>query len=192
MNTWGRVQLCRVMWDSYVRIPIFVTREISNNRFIILEPILLIASKRWVTHYPRVTKKEKKKKKANGHNHQPNKQSAFASLKGYIFAMSIWGSCLKTSLGGLRLLFAISIFTCSGKVLALGWHWSLSLSLPLLLCLHIQFPQDMCTSGPDVLTCEEVLGGRSTRENDLLRTILVTYRRAFLVVLTYDEVFDGM
>ena len=32
---------------------------------------------------------------ANGRNHQPNKQGALMSLKGYILVVSIWGSCLK-------------------------------------------------------------------------------------------------
>jgi len=58
----------------------------------------------------------------------------------------------QTSLGGLHLwiilVFSISISTCSSEALALGWPWSLSLSLslPLLLCLHVQFPRDMCTN----------------------------------------------
>ena len=55
----------------------------------------------------------------------------------------------QTSLGGLRLLvilvFSISVSTYPGEDLASGWPWFLSLSLPLLLCLHIQFPPDMCT-----------------------------------------------
>ena len=55
----GEVQLHRVAWDSYVQIPTFVTREMSNNRFTIQESILPIVSKRRVTHYPKVTKKEK-------------------------------------------------------------------------------------------------------------------------------------
>ena len=56
---WGGVQLRKVAWDLYVRIPTFVTKETSNDRFTIQEPVLLIASKRQVTHYPKVTKKEK-------------------------------------------------------------------------------------------------------------------------------------
>ena len=47
------------MWDLYARIPTFVTQEMSNDRFTLQEPVLPIASKRQVTHYPRVTKKEK-------------------------------------------------------------------------------------------------------------------------------------
>ena len=55
MHTWGGVQLQRVAWDLYVRIPTFVAREMSNDKFTILEPVLPISSKRRVTHYPRVT-----------------------------------------------------------------------------------------------------------------------------------------
>ena len=51
----GEVQLRRVTWDSYVRIPTFVARETSNDRFTIPEPVFPIANKRQVTHYPRVT-----------------------------------------------------------------------------------------------------------------------------------------
>ena len=47
------------------------------------------------------------------------------------------------------LIFSISISTCSGEALALKWPWS----LPLLLCLHVQFPWDMCTSLYDVSAC---------------------------------------
>ena len=54
-HTWGRVRLRRVTWDSYVRIPTFIARETSNNRFTILEPILPIASKRRMIRYLRVT-----------------------------------------------------------------------------------------------------------------------------------------
>jgi len=54
-HTWGRVQLHRITWDSYVQIPTFIAREMSNERFTIPEPILPIVSKRRVMHYPRVT-----------------------------------------------------------------------------------------------------------------------------------------
>ena len=81
-HTWGGVQLCRVAWDSYVRSPTGVIQETSNNRFTIQEPSLTIASKRQVTHYPRVTKKKKK------HDQWPQpstKQTrCFYELKGYI------------------------------------------------------------------------------------------------------------
>ena len=59
LDKWGGVQLCRVAWDSYVRISTFVAWESSNDKFTILEPISLIARKNGVTHYPRVIKKEK-------------------------------------------------------------------------------------------------------------------------------------
>ena len=50
----------------------------------------------------------------------------------------------------------------------------------------------MCPSDLGVLTYKEVLGERSTGENDLLRSVLVTHEGAFLVVLTYEEVFNGV
>ena len=59
MHTWGGVQLHRVVWDSYVLTPTFVAWETSNEKFTILELVLPITSKSQVTHYPRVTKKEK-------------------------------------------------------------------------------------------------------------------------------------
>ena len=58
-HTWGGVQLRKVAWDSYVLIPTFFAREMSNDKFAILELVLLIASKRQVTRYPRVIIKEK-------------------------------------------------------------------------------------------------------------------------------------
>ena len=51
------------------------------------------------------------------------------------------------------------------------------------------YSEDMCTSVLGVLTYEEVLGERSTGENDLLRIVLVTREGAFLVISTYEEVF---
>ena len=57
------VQLWRVAWDLNVRSPNFVARETSNDRFIILAPVLPLARKWRVTHYPRVTKKKKENKK---------------------------------------------------------------------------------------------------------------------------------
>ena len=58
--TWGVVQLQIIAWDSYVRIPIFISQETSNNRFTIPESFLPIASKRQMIHYPKVTLKKKK------------------------------------------------------------------------------------------------------------------------------------
>ena len=43
-----------------------------------------------------------------------------------------------------------------------------------------------------VLAHEEVLGVRSTRENNSLRGVLVAHRGAFLVILTYEEVSNGV
>ena len=41
-HIWGRVQLHEVAWDLYVRSPIGVTRETSNEKFTIQEPGLPI------------------------------------------------------------------------------------------------------------------------------------------------------
>ena len=64
---------------------------------------------------------------------------ALKSLKGYIHisVVFIWGSTLNFFRWYCS---SISIFTCFGEALALGWPWSLSLCLPLLLRLHVQFP----------------------------------------------------
>ena len=118
-----------------------------NDRLFIPELVLPIASKRWVAHYPKVTKIEKQINPIAATINQANK-GALMSLNGYIFMMSIWGSCLKLYRVELHLwvilVFPISISTCSGEALTVGWTWSLSLSLPLQLCQHIQFPRDMC------------------------------------------------
>ena len=42
------------------------------------------------------------------------------------------------------------------------------------------------------LTHEEVLGVWSTRENDLLRSVLVAHKGAVLVIFTYEEISDGV
>ena len=55
MHTWGGVQLWKATWNSYVQSPTFVAREMSNDKFIIPKPVLPLASKWWVTHYPKVT-----------------------------------------------------------------------------------------------------------------------------------------
>ena len=91
MHTWGGVQLWRAAWDSYVWILTFVARVTSNDRFTTAKPVLLIASKMQVTHYPRVTKNKNK-----GAFTSSNKQTsvllwaqtnmgALTSLKGYIY-----------------------------------------------------------------------------------------------------------
>ena len=55
--------------------------------------------------------------------------------------------------------------------------------------MYIQFLEDMCTSVLGVLTYEEVLGERSTRENDLLWSVLVTRGGAFLVIQSIRKYF---
>ena len=72
-------ELCGI---SYVWIPTYVAQETRNDRFVILEPILPIASKRWVTHYPRVTKK---KKQRCSYKLKQTNNGALTSLKWYIY-----------------------------------------------------------------------------------------------------------
>ena len=166
-------QLCRITWDLYlsVRSPTNVTRETSNDRFTIQGRSLPIASKRWVTHYPKVTKKGKK----NGQRPQPStKQIRYSyELKGYIFVVPIWGFCLKflwvalasgwflslsQSLLFWMTLAFVSIYSILGGLsLNSGVHvqfWEgYVLKFCILLfssglgdsCLHIQFSKDMCT-----------------------------------------------
>ena len=54
-HTWGKVQLCKVMSDLYIRILTLVAWETSNDRFTIPELVFSIASKRPMTHYLRIT-----------------------------------------------------------------------------------------------------------------------------------------
>ena len=72
--------------------------------------------------------------------------------------VSIWGSCLKLLLVVYASCLSISISTNSSEALDSRWAWSLSLSPPLILLLHIQFPQDMCTCLHDALACSIPLG----------------------------------
>ena len=92
--------------------------------------------------YPRVTKKKNK----YGQRLQPSTKQTRCSYE--LKRIPICGVHLRlwpqTSLGGLHLLSSISIFTYSSEALASRWPWSLPPSLSLLVCLHIQFPWDMC------------------------------------------------
>ena len=128
-HTWGGVQLHIVAWDLYNRNPTSVTRATSNDRFTIQEPILPIASKRWVTHYPRVTKKEKETWPTASTINPKNK--ALLRVKGYISVVSIWGFWLKL----LRMALASGWFLSLSQTLHfLKWLLPLSQSL-LFLCL---------------------------------------------------------
>ena len=195
------MQLRRAAWDLYVRSPNFVTQETSNNEFTILEPILPITSKKQVTYYPRITKKEKQI--------WPTTKQTRCSYE--VKRIHIYGVYLgilpQTSPGGLRLwvilVFSISISTYSSEAFALGWPWflSLSLPLPLLLCLPIQFSKDMCTSsvlhGTYVcifnsrMICAQVLDSVLTFVGFVpTYSIVEGYVHNFLVFFTYEEVLD--
>ena len=182
------------------------------------------------------------------------------SLKGYIFVVSIWGSCLKflrvactfclpslflfvlvrllpwDDLGlylYLYLFYCACIFNsfkicvwilaCIRYVLAYSIlsryvhkFYILLFWLVWSLCLHVQFPQDMCTSSIlSLLTCMGFVPAYSIPEgyvhkwpwcsdlqgspwwkihweNDLLRSVLVTHGGAFWVISTYKKAFDGV
>ena len=181
-HTWGGVQLHIVAWDLYNRNPTSVTRATSNDRFTIQEPILPIASKRWVTHYPRVTKKEKETWPTASTINPKNK--ALLRAKGYISVVSIWGFWLKLlwvalasgwflslsqTLHFLKWLLPLSqslLFLCLGSGVhvqfqegyALNSHSSF-LIYPGDLCLHIQFLKDMCTN----MVVAMIFGGKLTQ-----------------------------
>ena len=93
-----------------------------------------------------------KKKNNQGQWPQPpNKQMRCSYKLEMIYICGVHlGLLCQTSPGGLRLrvipVFSIYISPCSDKALASRWPWSLFLSLPLPLCLHVQFLRDMCTS----------------------------------------------
>ena len=57
------------------------------------------------------------------------------------------------------------------------------------ICACIFNSRRICAQALGVLTYGEVLDERSTGENDLLRSVLVTRKGAFLIILTYEEVF---
>ena len=132
LHTWGRVQLWRVAWDSYVWISTFVAQETSNDRFTILEHVLPIASKRRVIHYLESLKR--KRKKCSYKLRQTN-EGALTSLKVYISVVSIWGSCLK--LLWVVLVFHLYLYllwwgTCLGLTLV---YISISTSSTAPACL---------------------------------------------------------
>ena len=145
----GRVQLRRVAWDSYVRSPTGVTRETSNDKFTIQEPILPIASKRRVTHYSRVTKKRQ-----NKHGLQPQlstKQTRCSyELKRYIYVVSIRGSCLNLLWVALTSWWLLSLISISsflnGSCLYLNLFYSRWLA-----------PQFWCTRLISRRICTQVL-----------------------------------
>ena len=93
----------------------------------------------------------KKKNKQGQWPQPPNKQMRCSYKLEMIYICGVHlGLLCQTSPSGLRLrvipVFSIYISPCSNKAFASRWHWSLFLSLPLPLCLYVQFLRDMCTS----------------------------------------------
>ena len=142
-HTWGGVQLRRVTWDSYVQNPTFVTRETSNDRFTILEPVLPLASKWRVTHYPRVTKRKKENKQRCSYEltHHTTKGYSLYDVHLRLLPHTSQGDLFLLSFSLLSLPFRVRLLSRVGLGLFL-YHY-LYLFLP---CLHVQFPKDMCTS----------------------------------------------
>ena len=101
---------------SYVQIPTFVAREMSNDSFTILEPILPIAKGEWLI----ILESLKRKKRCFYELKQLNK-GALTSLKGYIY-IYLWCPSGALALNFSRwYLSFIFISTCFGEALASGW-----------------------------------------------------------------------
>ena len=117
-----------------------MTSSLSQNSFYQLQ-----AKCEWLTILESLKKKNKQ-----GQRPQPSTKQTrcFYELKKIYTCGVHLRLLLQTSLVGLRLwvilVFSVSISTCSGEALASRWPWSLPPSLSLLVCLHIQFPWDMC------------------------------------------------
>ena len=134
--------------DSYVWSPSFVAWEMSNDRFTVPEPVLPLVSKCRVTTYPKVTKKEKKKKNKQGYSYELTQQKA----NEYSLCGVHLGLLPQTSLGDL--------FILSSSLLSLPFLVRLLPRVDLglflyhylyhfLSCLHVQLLEDMCTSSLD-------------------------------------------
>ena len=146
MHTWGGVQLRRAAWDSYVQSPTFVARETSNDRYTIPKPVLPLASKWWVTHYPRVTKKKKENKQMCSY------EQTQQTTKGYSLCGVHPGLLPQNSPGDLFLLSSsllslpFLVRHLSGVGLSLFLYHYLYLFLPRM---YVQFSKDMCMSRID-------------------------------------------
>jgi len=78
-----------------------------------------------------------------------------------------------------------------------GWFWyglcGFGVLVNTITCACIFNSRRICAQVAFiVLIYKEVLGVRSTGENNLLRSVLVAHEGAFLVILTYEEAFDDV
>ena len=128
-------------------VPPLLLGETINKRFTIQN--LFCASKRRVTHYPRVTKKKNK--------HDQRLQPLTKTNKVLLRALKdihLWCpfEALALNFSGWLAPLVIYVFYLHlylfyfDEAFASGWFSSLALSQSLLLCLHIQFLWDMCES----------------------------------------------
>ena len=142
-HTWGGVQLRRATWDSYVRSPTFVARETSIDLFTILEPVLPLASKWQVTHYPKVIKKKKENKQGCSYEltQQITKGYSLCGVHPRLLSQTYPGDLFLLSSSPLSLSFLVRLLPRVG--LALFVYHYVYLFLP---CLHVQLLEDMCTS----------------------------------------------
>ena len=123
------------IWNKQRQVPRVLLEKQATTGPLSKNLVCQLSSKRWVTHYPRVTKK--KTNMANNLNRQPNKQGTLTSLKGYISVVSISGFCLEL----LWVAFA-SYSTCLCLNLLYSW-WQMFLSQSFLHygypSVHVQF-----------------------------------------------------
>ena len=161
-HTWGGVRLHRVTWDSYVRIPPLLlekwstTGSLSQNLFCLLQ-----AKGEWLIILESLKKKDKQR--CFYKLKQPNKQGCSYKLKRlYICGvhLGLWpqtspnGLCL-LSFPSLSLPVLVRLLSRDDLGLYLYLYFfycacmfnSLEICAQVcMMCLHDQFPRDMCTS----------------------------------------------
>ena len=151
----------------------------SKTKLTILEPVLPITSKGWVTHYPRVTKK--KNKQMCSYELKQTKKGALMSFKRiylYIYGVHL-GLLPQSSLSGTCVLvFHLYLYlfwwvSCLGVNLV-SIFISTSSAVPACLipvgyvrkicitCLHVQFLDDMCTTCIGSVPAYSIPRGRCT------------------------------
>ena len=202
LHTWHTTRIHRARYNSaelrgirMSEFPPLLLRKwamigsLSQNLFCQLQ-----AKSKWLTILESLKKKNK-----HGQRPQPlikQTRCSYELKRIHICGVHL-GLLSWTSLGGLC-LWIILVFPII--ISASGWLWSLSLSLPLLLCLHIQFPRDMCTNFGlyKVFTC--IFNSRRISAQVLYSSFLIDmgfvptysilggYMHKFLLFLTHEEV----